>query len=253
MKNIFLILFFGFCILTSFAQSKINLDPLMEDYILAELSAHNKTNWSLYFKGNHKEDRPITTNEINLKLNAYLKDEPKINGRRGEIKEFQLVKKYRYLIDSMFNHVISFGGGTEPLYFIYDSPVRFGLHKDGKLTMMVNSGAISDTYKTINFTHRQRAAKVVSTYLFNILSKYTETINYDEIQYLGLSIVYGSSDPSTFFNIEPEIICLICELKKLKQFVNKELTEDELLNYCDVYAGSRDMNMSVKKIKLTLE
>lgn len=250
---------FTVCALATFvlgqSQNKLDTTLYIKDYERAESSMSNATTWSLYYQFQKEEYKPSTTIDAINKLALYVANNENKNSHKIWVEQHRLIKKYHNMIDTMLRSILLFGGGNIPLYFFRETPVEFGLHRDNKLSMIISSASSKNVYNTLTTTHRQRVAKITQEISIETLTNFAKTINYSEIKYLGISVIYGSNDFSdkSGLSVKPEVVCVICEMNKLRKYNSKDITEDELVDSCEIYASSRDMVTKMKKIKITLE
>lgn len=171
-------------------------------------------------------------------------------------KIFSLIKKYRSSFEKTFLDLQS-SEADKFLYFHRSSlPIYFGLFKDSALSLLF-SGVVSDNvYNTLRLTAKERAAKVIATYILPALRIVAEDFNTKEIKYFGFSCVYGSKD---FGNDEPngtkaEFISFLAPSDLVRKYNSSDITESELVNAADIYISDRDMQLrEIKKIRIAIE
>lgn len=218
----------------------------------------HRTSWMLYAEHNDTKSAPISAENVIGDIDNYLSKAPTENKRQGEIREFNLIKKYRNNIDLAFRRLNLFGSDQLGAFFYFkgiDPPVHFGLYGDTSLSLIISGVFIGKVYNTLKLTSRQRAAKVVTTYIFPSLKAFTDNFQGEEIKYFGMTCVYGSKDfgDNSVLATKAEFVGFIAPAKLIKKYVAADLAEDELINAADVYVCDRDMGPQIKKIKVILE
>lgn len=263
MKQINLTIFSLLFALTVFGQQDtIKQKPispkLMNVKDVFSIANFDKTTWSLYTQYNSDEYAPTKAEDVMEDVDSYLSTTPTENKRRGEIKEFGLIKKYRNSIDTTFRG-LKLLGSDQLGKFIYSKgislPVHFGLMGDTALSFIVSGVYIDNIYNTLKLTARQRATKVVTTYMLPSLKSFANSFSDNEVKYFGMTCVYGSKDFSDngVLATRPEFVAFIAPAKMIRQYFAGDLTEDELIDAADIFVGDRDMVAEIKKIKITLE
>ena len=218
----------------------------------------DRTTWSLYAQYKNVEYAPTKSEEVIKDIDTFLLKRPTFNERKGQMKEFDLINKYRNIIDTTFQG-LGLLGGDQLGEFLYTKnlslPVHFGLYGDTALSFIVSSTFIDNVYNTLKFTARQRAAKVVTTYILPSLKSFTRAYTGKEIKYFGMTCVYGSKDFSNngALSTKAEFVAFIAPVNKIRQYVNGDITEDELIAIADIFVCDRDMVAEIKKIKIDLE
>lgn len=171
-------------------------------------------------------------------------------------KVFKLIKKYRNNFDSIFKDLAN--SNTDRFVYFQDVtlPIHFGLFNGTALSFLI-SGAVSDNiYNTLKLTSKQRAAKVITTYILPALKTVANNFHSKEIKYFGMSCAYGSKD---FGDDDPnatkgEFVSFLAPCDLIRKYASSDITEDELVNAADIYISDRDMGIQeIKKIKIVLE
>ena len=214
--------------------------------------------WSLYMEYSDKKYSATKADDIMSYVDSYLSVTPTINKKQGQIKEFGLITKYRNDIDSIFKGMRLFGS-DQIGEFLFNKetslPLRFVLYGDTALSFIVTGVSIDKVYNTIKLTGRQRATKVLTTYILPSLKSFVKSFSSKEIRFFGMTCVYGSKDftDDSPLSTKPEFVAFIAPAKLIRQYVTNDITEDELINGADVFVSDRDMVSDMKKIKITLE
>jgi hypothetical protein len=206
------------------------------------------------------EYRPIIALGVIFDVDKYLlkwkpQDDSVVIELRSK-KTFSLIKKYRDTFDKTF---LDFQG-TKAEKFLYSQgtalPIHFGLFNDTALSLLI-SGVVSDNvYNTLKLTAKQRAAKVITTYILPAFKTVAENFTDKEIKYFGISCVYGGKD---FGDDDPngtkaEFVSFLAPSSLIKKYASSDITEDELVNAADIYISDRDMGFhEIKKIKIVVE
>lgn len=135
-------------------------------------------------------------------------------------------------------------------------PFRFA-DKDGKKCVILTDLASSSVYNTLRSTSKGRASKVLTSCLIPKIRFLFEAFQKTDIDYLGMTIVYGSKDfaseQSDALNLKAEMLAFVAPKDKCKQFAEGAITESEFVAVCDAYLCDRDMMFDYKKIKLEIE
>ncbi len=218
----------------------------------------DRTSWSLYGNYNETKYAPTKAENVMQDIDQFLSKNKTTDERNGEVAEFNLVKKYRNNIDSTFQQLQLFGTDQLGQFFYLKPssiPIRFALYGDTALTMLISGIYIDNVYNTLKLTSRQRATKVITSYLLPQLKVFAKSFSNKEIKYFGFAAVYGSKDfaSNSALATKAEFVSFVAPSSIIKKYATGDLTEDELVNSADVYVSDRDMVVDVKKIKITLE
>lgn len=224
-----------------------------KDYISYPFDKHI---WYLYVVGKKQEHAPTKAEDVPADIEKYLLSNSSGFG-------YDLIKKYKVNIDTTFQRLKLLGTDQLGNFFYdhdqrasYPHPVHFlNYGVDMAISLIISGVFIDKVYNTLKLTSRQRATKVVTTYLLPALKHCAENFNGSEIKYFGITAVYGSKDAlnESALATEAEYVALIVPASLIKKFASGEITEDELLKAADIYVSDRDMITGVKKIKITLE
>lgn len=261
MKNIKLLILTPFILFTlnSLVSSEILKCPpkkLMNVKPILELAKYDKTTWNLYAKYGEIKYAPIKAEAVILDIDKYLK-QPMDTGLQ-EMTKYKLIKKYRNNLDTLFQGLSLLGADQLGEFFYnrdFSLPFKFALYGDTAMTLLVSGAFIDNIYNTLKLTSRQRATKVVTTYILPTLKSFANNFKGKEIKYFGITCVYGSKDFSSenHNSIQAEFVAFIAPSKVIKKYVSNDITEDELVDAADVFICDRDMVTEMKKIKLSLE
>ncbi|MEP6466162.1 MAG: hypothetical protein ABJB05_07635 [Parafilimonas sp.] len=244
--------------LNSFSQERKVSAELMNVKDVFEVANFDRTRWELYAKYHSTEDAPVKAENVIADIDKYLSKVPTTDGRNGEIKEYNLIKKYRDNLDSTFRglQLLSRDQLGEFMYDIGVSlPVEFGLYGDTALSVIISGIFIDKIYNTLKLTSKQRATKVVTTYILPSFKALSENFTNKEIKYFGMTCVYGSKDftDESTLATKSEFVAFIAPVSLIRKYVSGDLTEDELVEASDVYISDRDMVTDIKKIKIVIE
>lgn len=238
-------------------NTELDRSKLLNVKDVIQMINFNKLQWSLFAIYNDIECEPTSAELVISDIDNYLSVVPTENNKPGQIFEFNLLNKYRDNISSLFQGLQFFGSQSGA--FIYDkkfeTPVHFCTSQDSSLVVLISSVFIENVYNTLRLTSKQRATKVITTYILNSLASFEKSFSETDIDYYGISCIYGSKDfvNDRPFQTEPEMITFIASAELIKKYIDWELTEDELVEAADIFISDRDMLMDVKKIKINLE
>lgn len=231
---------------------------LMDVKDIFSVTNSDRTTWSLFGQYNNIEYAPTNAEDVIIDIDNYLANPPTENKRRGQLKEFGYIKKYRNNIDSTFKGLKLLGSDQLGKFLYgkkYSLPIHFCMYGDTALSFIVSGAYIDNIYNTLKLTGRQRAAKVITTYILPSLKSYARAFSNSEIKYFGMTCIYGSKDftDKSALALKPEFVGFIAPAKLIKKYVSGDLTEDELIEASDIYVCDRDMVAEIKKIKIVLE
>ena len=239
-------------------QTKVTQKPvspkLQSLNSILSISAFDKTQWSLYGKYKKEEYAPIEAKKVTERIDTFLLGGPE--DVIGGVSEFNLVKKYRKNMDTLFQEFTILGGSQLGEFFCTgDKPIRFCMKGDTALTLIVTGVFIDAVYNTLVLTSRERAARIITTYLIPELANFTKAFPGKEIKYFGISATYGSRDFSDKYSTDAEFVSIVSPVRLIKKYSSGNLTEDGLALLSDVYVSDRDMSYGdgVKKIKITIQ
>lgn len=238
-------------------DKKVISNKLLSSKSVMDIAAFDRTTWSLYAIHEESEYSPVQSELVIYDIDEFLKKPVTVNERQGEIAEYQLVKKYRNNLDSIFQSFKLFGD-DQIAKFTYSKsslPVRFALHKDSLLSMIITGVFIDNVYNTLKLTSRQRATTVLTTYLIPQFKVFTENVKSKEIKYFGLTAIYGSKDfaSKSALATQAEFVSILIPTGIIKKYVTGDISEDELIAASDIYSCDRDMIGQTKKISVVLE
>jgi hypothetical protein len=257
MKIIFSIICLVFAV-NSYCQidSTAKISNLSNTKNAIKKASFQRTTWSLYAIYNEKKYAPIRSENVINDINQYLTIMD--TSQSKNIYEIAEIKKYLPNIDSTFKTLTLFGPGqlAEFLYTKpYSIPVNFSLTGDTALTMLISGICIDNIYNTLKLTSRQRATKVITTFLIPQLRVFSKCFPNTDIKYFGFAAVFGSKDFSSTSktSTKAEFVSFVVPTGIINKFVSGDITEDELVESSEVNISDRDMIVDVKKIKLVLE
>jgi hypothetical protein len=217
----------------------------------------SRINWSLYrFNPTDKNYFPKSAEYVVQDIDRFLSNPSKDNKVNERIDEFSLIKEYQNNLKSFFNELYfnDLSGS-----FLYDDktelPIQFALFNDKSITLIISSVYIKHTYNTLELSSKQRATKVLSSYILPSLKEFAKHFPDSKIEYFAISCVYGSKDFSndSELNIKPEFLVFMVPAETLKEYVDLELTEEALVNSAEIFLSDRNMVTGLKKIEITID
>ncbi len=214
----------------------------------------DKTLWDLYGNYHDQKNAPTKAENVLGDIDKYL-----TNNKPGFYSEYDLIKKYRDNIDQSFQWLKLLGSDQLGEFFYHKDialPVHFfnyGL--DTSLALIISTAFIDKIYNTIKLTSRQRATKVVTTYLLPAIQQVAKNFKDGEVKYFGFTAVYGSKNAldNSVLALQAEFVGIVIPAQLINKYATGDITEDELLQGADVFSSDRDMVAEVKKIKITVE
>ena len=230
--------------------------------VVFDIANFDRTQWSLWGQYNKLEYMPIKSENVIVDIDNYLSDQSNLSDSskqsKGSKDEYQFIKKYRDNIDSVFKNLGMFGSDQlgNFLYSKSSLPIHFGATNDTCLSFIISGIYIDNIYNTIKLSSRQRATKVVTTYILPALPAFAKAFAKDnDIKYFGIACLYGSKDfaSSSSLSTKAEFVGFLIPVNLLKLYSTGSLTEDELIAQADIYLSDRDMVVGIKKIKITIE
>jgi hypothetical protein len=262
MKHFYLIILSISVVFTLFGQTNStnakSVNPkLLNVKDIVTSCMFDRTIWTLYAQFNKIEYTPVKAEDVIKDIDNYLLKDSTSKTNKGKLSEFNLTKKYRNQIDTTFQGLGLFGSDQLGafIYLKESLPIHFAMMGDTALTFIISGVFIDNVYNTLKLTSRQRATKVITTYILPSLKAFIRSNYGKDIKYFGITCVYGSKNfaDDGVLNTKPEYVAFIAPVKLIKQYVKGDLTEDELINSADIYLCDRDMVAEFKKIKITLE
>lgn len=237
-------------------NTELDRSKLLNVKEVVKMMTFHKLQWTLA-SYNDIQHQPTSAEYVISEIDNFLSIIPTEGDSQEKIAEFYFLKKYRDNIDKLFQELQFFGGQSGA--FIYDkkidTPVHFCTSQDSSLVVLISSVFIEDVYNTLRLTSKQRATKVITTYILNSLASFEKSFSETDIDYYGISCIYGSRNfvEDNSFRTKPEVITFIASAELIKKYIDWELTEDELVEAADIFISDRDMLMDVKKIKINIE
>tara|TARA_R100000687_G_C6422119_1_gene151520 strand:+ start:254 stop:943 length:690 start_codon:yes stop_codon:yes gene_type:complete len=217
----------------------------------------SRTNWDLYrFNPADENYFPKSAKFVVQDIDRFLSNPPKNTKANGLIDEFSLIKKYQANLKNFFNEIYfnELSGS-----FLYNDntelPIHFALFDDKSITLIISSVYIKNIYNTLELSSKQRATKVLSTYILPSLNEFVKHFPNSNIQYFAISCIYGSKDFSndSELNIKPEFLAIVVPAETLKKYVDLEITEEALVNSAEIFLSDRNMVTDLKKIEITID
>jgi len=209
-----------------------------------------KTYWSLGVEYQKADNAPVKPEIVVQDIDKFIQ-----NGETGYEIEKSYLKKYNSGIDSIFNNMQLVGTTLGEFVYMRSSevPIRICSYNETSKLCFITGIALQDVYNTLRLTSRQRATKVITSYLLPSLKNLKPLFN-KEFQYIGLGAQYGSKNLADKYALtKAEYILIIVSTKKASDFVAGKITEDELVASADIISSDADMVTGTKKIKITLE
>jgi len=209
-----------------------------------------KFKWSLSIAYRDHEYPPISHDSFMTAMNEFKQYEP--------MSEYRLAAKYR---TELRNALEWFSYYCDNIGVFLDNiwhrpiPFRFA-EKDGRKYVFLTDLASETVYNTLRSTSKSRAATVLTSCLLPKLSQVYDALKSTEFDYFAFTIIYGSKDfldNSDALNLKAEMLGLVVQKDKCKDFINGEITESEFLQASDVYICDRNMYVDVKKVKLAID
>ena len=262
MKKLVSPLLIALCTLTygqqEIAKQKTFSPKLMNVKDIFIITGLDKGQWTLYAANKAREYAPKKAETIIAVIDTFLLKPPTENKSKGQINEFGLIKKYRNNIDNIFKELELISSDQYGSFFcsgFTNLPVHFAVYGDTALSLIVSGVFIDNIYNTLRMTERQRAAKVITTYILPNFKSFTKSFQGKEIKYFGMICVYGTKDFSDdgSFATKPETVAFISPVKFIRRYVAGDLTEEDMINFADIFISGREMGFEYKKIKITLE
>jgi hypothetical protein len=185
-----------------------------------------------------------------LDLSLWLQKKPEVDGRKGEIAEYNLASKYEGNIRSLFRKLIR-------CKFICNEsfiPVRFARKEDGILFLVTHISS-DYIYNTLKTSAKIRASKVISSAILPSMKDFYVNFRNTDLKYYGMMVVYGSKDFSggdDAGNLKVEIVSLITSALNCKNFGDGAITDDEFIAVSEIYLRDRDAE-DFMRVKVSLE
>ncbi|MBK8368172.1 MAG: hypothetical protein IPL10_12350 [Bacteroidetes bacterium] len=195
------------------------------------------------------EYTPVGTSIISSNVNSYTLTAKDLNSN--------YITKYKTNFNSLFSGLTIFGT-DQTASFIYSknakSPINFCLNGDTALTVLLSSVYIENVYNTTKLSARQRATKVLTSYLIPQLKVFSNNFTQSEIKYFGFSAVYGSKDfIDDSSKPKAELVSIVVPQILIKKYASGSITEDDLVAGSEIWLSDRDVITDIKKVKITLE
>lgn len=131
----------------------------------------------------------------------------------------------------------------EPQIFTYDN---------GSDVIIFNNIMYTSVFNTIKMGERDRAKNILVEVALPIIQDIANDIP-SNVKYIGLCIAYGSKDFTNEYAF-PDGDCLVAVVQSgiAKKYLSLEITEDDLIDKCDIYLSTKDFYSKIKKIKIAL-
>jgi len=217
----------------------------------------NKTSWtSAYLKTGSR----FVQNEEVVKQLAHIAppDPKKFAASEAQILQdaqlqYQLFKVYLPNITSIFQNIGMFG--SEVGTFLLDdlsAPQAFAT-KAGGTVLVLTTLAATEPLETRNSTAKTRAVDIMSTRMIPVLREMDKVLRDSDLVFYGVCFTYGSrsnSDESSMKWPEPEMLAVIVPRDVLHQFVEGQITDNDLLAKCEMYLSDRDARFNLQRVQL---
>jgi hypothetical protein len=198
--------------------------------------------WGFYQNGSEKPMGYIEAIEYMEKSLADLS---------GDKIELDFKKKNKEQINTLFSS-LKFIGNDYAKYASDVNPVSI-LFKDEGRIFFIQSIFIDDIFNTVKLSARQRAAKVISTYLINCLKESSSIISDKSISFFASGAAYGCKDLlEDNSSIEGEYVYIISSRIMIEKYSLGFISEEDLVNQSSIFLREKD-NFSLKKVKISLE
>ena len=169
----------------------------------------------------------------------------------GDKMELDFKKKNKTQINTLFSS-LKYIGKDDAKYASNVNPVSILSNDEGR-TFFIQSIFIDDIFNTVKLSARQRAAKVISTYLINCLKESSSIISDKSISFFAAGAAYGCKDLLTDNSrIEGEYVYIISSRIMIEKYSLGSISEDDLINQASIFLREKD-NFGLKKVKISLE
>jgi hypothetical protein len=222
------------------ATAKERLDlKLAKSYVTTA-----KLTWSLAFELSQPNYAPVKAEGVSSLIDA------------GDVNDltFASLKGYETAVKHLLKRLTLVNG--DYLYFLTDgkhSPIMIADDDAGKCLVVI---AATDTvYNTLRSSTKQRAAKVLSAYNLPILREAAKTFEGPALKQLAVFVIFGSKDFSSdsVLNEKPEAVAIISGATALRQFMNAEITDQDLADRSTLLVSDRDSVVDLLRVRLTIE
>jgi len=254
MKKLPVILIILFTSLSNniFSQKNSESPRLQSVKTFLRYEVFSRASWNLHrFTPTDENYFPKSAEYVVQDMDIYLSNPPKEDGIQEPTDEFNLIKEYQNNLKGIFNDLSGSFLYSEKL----ELPIHFALFNDKSITLIISSLYIKHTYNTLELSSKQRATKVITSYILPSLKEFSKHFTDNKIKYFGIGCVYGSKDFSndSELNTEPEFLAFIVPADIIKKYVDLELTEEALVKSAEIFLSDRNMVTGLKKIEITID
>lgn len=240
MKRIFLLIVCVSIVVGAMAQSKGFTKQGLTEVQLMAMTAKSSTSLAL-IKGSSELKSPIELKGLFVNVIDTLKQKPACFTSKDAICGIydafsdESSKTYK-------TKFVSSGNGI-PIYTSY---------KDAKVLVLPPLSYLS-TFNTLKLDDKQRAQSVIYDVLLSELYNIAASLPAD-MKYIGISICYGVKDFSDkYASGDGEYILMVSPISFVKDFLNANITDNELIEKSDVFISDADHFRILKKVKLQLK
>lgn len=230
------------------------LDDMIE--VVTIEAATGRLRWQLFSL--KSAEQPIrSAKDVAADVRAWSPDKDKSSETRKPA-EIALIEKYKNQIASLTDS-LDFTGQQLQLFLTEKGgvPVRF-FSKGSAIGILVTDIASTGVFNTLRVATKERAARVVGTFILPELSSLVRDLGIPGVQYVGMLVLYGSKDFSIQdydpFNERAECVAFIVSVERAKAFLSKKITDDDLLASADIFLGDRDSSAAeIKRVNIKLQ
>jgi hypothetical protein len=200
---------------------------------LASLALHT-TKWSLCVRFQDKERPLLSPSHV---AEQVLSTKPENDAP----DDAQFIAEHRTALAAFFNSLSLVS--NEKVSFLFDTePPLHVSTRDGRLCLIIDNFASTTIYNTLRLTNKQRAAKVLDTFVLPILHKLDKSLYESDIPCYCIVYFYGSKDFTyeSATAITPEVLMLIVNRDDCHEFARGTLSQEKLLSRSELFIGSSD-------------
>ena len=248
MKKTVVLILFSTIFILSFGQTKTlsseekTQNQVRKNALLNLRIGFIVDHWNFYQRGDEKPMGDIEAIE-------YM--EKSMSDLSGDKIELDFKKKNKDQINTLFRSLKFIGNGYAK-YASDVNPVSILFNDEGRV-FFIQSIFIDDIYNTVKLSARQRAAKVISTYLIDCLKESSSIIRDKSVSFFAAGAAYGCKDPlEDNSSIVGEYVYIISSRIIIEKYSLGTISEDELVNQSSIFLREKD-NYTLKKVKISLE
>ena len=233
-------------------KAQVEILPEINDFdrTLKIAVMSDKTTWSLGVNYKKENYVPIKSEEVKIFIDSF------IVASKSNVCDKFYIKKYKKEIDSLLTNMKFLGDSYCTFLGVknVEVPIKISNYNVTSKLFLIKGIASTDIYNTLRLTSRQRASKIITSRIIPSLKSLKPILN-KEFDYVGLGVVFGSKDFSDKSSLaqKEDYVFFIAPKSKIIDFNNNKITEDELIQFADVYISDREMSFDVKKVKIALE